>query len=162
MLQIKYLIFIPSQGSPLRFKHCSVLIFQMILCSCSHCLQGHLHAQTFHNKKVIPLTSPDTHIPSKTIMSIKMIILSYSVVTSHACTSLWCFFIFTVRIPSCTAFSCLVRCPFEVAQYSHCSQGYLHVQLSSLYKSSQSACVITSCFLLNNSKMSFNHKNRTD
>ena len=56
------------------------------------------------------------------------LVLSYSVVTSHAFTSLWCFFTFTVRILSCTAFSCFVRCLFEVDQYSHCSQGYLHVQ----------------------------------
>ena len=36
-----------------------------------------------------------------------------------------CFvFTFTVRIPSCTDFSCLVRLPFEVTQYSHSEQGY--------------------------------------
>ena len=48
-----------------------------------------------------------------------IIILNYSVVSSPAYALTWCFFTFTVRIPSCTAFSCLVRCSFEVARYSH-------------------------------------------
>ena len=65
-------------------------------------------------------------------MSTKMIILSYSVVTSSGCVSSWCFFTFTVRIPSCTAFSCSSRCPFEFARYSHRSQGHTFFHSSSV------------------------------
>ena len=93
-----------------------------------------------HNEVFFHLTVRKCRLTTKTartrkclnVVFLHLTILSYSVVTSPGCVSSWCFFTFTVRIPSCTAFSCSSRCPFEFARYSHRSQGHTFFHSSSV------------------------------